>query len=76
MTGPAPGSRLSNLRLLGLGALLTALLVVVAGVQWRQGRLVSDVLLQSTDNWARNFYELGTEYFRLRAAWAEADAGP
>ncbi|MEY8690033.1 MAG: ATP-binding protein, partial [Leptothrix sp. (in: b-proteobacteria)] len=76
MATSAPGGRLSNLRLLGLGALLTALLVVVAGVQWHQGRLVSDVLLQSTDNWARNFYELGTEYFRLRAAWAEADAGP
>ncbi|MFM2057277.1 MAG: hypothetical protein RLY71_1662 [Pseudomonadota bacterium] len=76
MADAAPGRRLSNLRLLGLGALLIALLVVVAGVQWRQGTLVSHVLLQSTDNWARNFYELGTEYFRLRAAWAEADAGP
>jgi signal transduction histidine kinase/CheY-like chemotaxis protein/HPt (histidine-containing phosphotransfer) domain-containing protein len=75
MAAAAPGGRLSNLRLLGLGALLIALLVVVAGVQWRQGRLVSEVLLQSTDNWARNFYEVGTEYFRLRAAWAEADDG-
>ncbi len=76
MSGPSAGSRLSNARLLGLGTLLTALLLVVAGVQWRQGTEVSEVMLRSTDNWARNFYELGTEYFRLRTAWAEAGPEP
>ena len=69
------GKRRSRLRLAGLVALLTALLVV-ASVQWRQGRMVSEVMLQSTDNWASNFYEIGTEYFRLRTAWAEAGLQP
>lgn len=59
-----------------LGAVVLALIAVVAWLQWRQNTLMSQAMLSSGDNLVRALYQADYEYLRLRQAWPmDPDAG-
>ena len=59
-----------------LGAVVLALIAVVAWLQWHQNTLMSRAMLSSGDNLVRALYQADYEYLRLRQAWpTDPDAG-